>query len=290
MVRLVTPKIVCSVGLLIVAGALVSCGGNKSSIPAQPVPNISGAWEFVAISNTGKVTGIEVALAEGSVLVNGVTQPNGQITANSTQIAYVSLQSAAADIWNITSFGGACEPATTANGLSGSVTAIDSPVQFTFTENGNVFNVTGTLSGDGKSFLNGTYTPDANNTCTGDNGGTITGVAVAKITGNYTGQLCALNDTSSPCSPADTATAAASESSSSSLTLNLNLTGADNTSLTLTGPVTGNAFIAKGTVQGQPVTYYGYYESIKGVPSLYLVNATNTASPNYVGTLAVPQA
>ena len=289
MLRLVTSRMICLSTLLILSCAFLGCGGNKSSIPQQPTPNIAGAWEFIAVSNTGAVTGIEVALTEGSVLVNGVAQPNGQISANSSQIAYVSLQSAGPDIWNVSSFGGACEPGTTDNGLSGSITAIDAPIQFTFTENGNVFSVTGTLSGDGKSLLLGTYAPLTGNACTSDTGGTITGASVAKISGNYAGQICALNDTSSPCSPADSATAAVSENSSSNLTLNLNLTGTDNTSLTLSGPVTGNAFVARGTVQGQPVTYYGYYEPVNNIPSLYMVNATNTASPNYVGTLAVPQ-
>jgi hypothetical protein len=81
-------------------------------------------------------------------------------------------------------------------------------------------------------------------------------------------------------------TATATENSSGLLSLNLALAGTDNTTLTLTGPVTGNAFLLQGTVQGQPVVYSGYYELINNIPSLYLVNATDSASPNYVATLA----
>lgn len=286
MARHSIPGIIRSLVFLMACAVLVSCGGNSSSFPSQPTPNIAGAWEFVAVSNSGSVTGIEVSLSEGSVLVNGVSEPNGQVTATSNQISFVSLSPTTL---NITGFGGTCQPVSTDRALTGSVTAIDSPFQFSFTENGNVFSVTGTLGGDGKSLLNGTYTAQAGNGCAADTGGTITGLAVSKISGTYAGQMCALSDTSSPCQLVDTATAVASENSSSNLTLTLNLTGTDNTSFTLTGPVTGNAFTLQGTIQGQPVIYQGYYEPVKNIPSLYLVNSTNPVAPNYVGTLAVPQ-
>ena len=271
--------------LVVTSAFIMSCGGNRSSIPTPLTPNVAGAWEFMAISNTGAITGIEASISEGQVVVNGMTQPDGKISANSNQIAFVSLSP---NTLNIKEFGGACQPVTTADGLSGSVTSIDAPIQFTFTENGNVFNVSGTLSGDGKSLLNGSYTAQSGNSCTADTGGAISGTMVAKIAGNFLGQMCALGDTSSPCQLRDNATAAAAENSSSNLTLNLTLSGVDNTSLTLAGPVTGNAFQVQGTVQGQVVTYYGYYEVINGVPSIYLVNASNSAAPNYVGTLAIP--
>ena len=277
------------VALAISSTVMMSCGGNRFSITASPTPNIAGAWEFIAVSqtgaNTGAVTGMEVAISEGQVLVNGLTQPNGQISARSDQIAFVSLSPATL---NITEFGGACQSVAGASGLSGSVTSTDAPIQFTFTENGNVFKVMGTLSGDGKSLLNGSYTAQSGNSCTADAGGLITGVMVPRISGNFLGQLCALGDMSSPCQPQDNVTAVASENSSNNLTLNLSLTGTDNASLTLAGPVTGNSFVVQGTVQGQIVTYYGYYEVINDVPSIYLVNATNSAAPNYVGTLAIP--
>ncbi|HYM75056.1 MAG TPA: hypothetical protein VE377_03685 [Candidatus Dormibacteraeota bacterium] len=285
MAMLVAPRITALFTLVVMGGALVSCGGNRLSIPAQTIPNIAGSWEFVAISSSGSVTGIEVALTEGNVLVNGFQQPNGQITATSTQIAFVSLSPTTL---NITGFGGVCQPVTSSNALSGAVTATDSPIQFMFTENGNVFNVNGTLSGDGKSVLNGTYTAQSGNTCSTDTGGTITGLAVPKVSGMYAGTMCPLSTTCSSSQDfTDTVTATATENSSSVLTLNLTLTGTDNASLTLTGPVTGNAFLLQGTVQGQTVVYSGYYEVIKNVPSLYLVNATDSASPNYVATLAV---
>jgi len=52
-----------------------------------------------------------------------------------------------------------------------------------------------------------------------------------------------------------------------------------------------------GTFQGTPVIYYGYYEltydsliNTNDIPTLYFVNATNSATqPAYAGTLTVPQ-
>jgi len=162
---------------------------------------------------------------------------------------------------------------------------------------GSVFNVTATLSGDGKSILNGTYTPQAGNACS-DPGGTITGTQVAKLSGTYAGQMCPL--ASATCSNpqqdfTDTVTATVAEKSVNTLTLSLALQGTDNTTFTMTGSATGNAFSVTGTFQGQTITYLGYYEQIYdstlqiNIPSVYLVNATNPAQPAYVGTLAVPQ-
>ncbi len=294
MLRLVTPKLIVWIALLVVSGTLVSCGGNTSSVAGQPIPNIAGSWEFIASSSDGSITGVEVALTEGQVLVNGVPQPDGQITASGTQIAFVALDSTTL---NATAFGGHCLPITSVNNLGpGSVTALNAPINFTFTENGNLFNVTGTLSGDGKSILNATYTAQTGNTCS-DPGGSITGAVVSKLSGTYTGQMCPPVSTS--CQSAsdftDNVTATVSETSSSTLTLSLLLSGTDNTNFTLSGPVTGNAFSLQGTFQGQTLTYYGYSEQIfdsilqTNVPSLYLVNATTAAQPKYVGTLSVPQ-
>jgi hypothetical protein len=290
---LVASRVVVWTALLIMSSVLISCGGKTSSLQT-PIPNIAGSWEFIAYSNNGTVTGIEVALAEGQVLVDGIEQPNGQITASGTQIAFVALDPASL---NITAFGGNCLPANTANNIaSGSVTALQAPINFTFTENGNLFNVSGTLSGDGTTLLNATYTPQSGNTCS-DPGGTITGNVVPKLAGTYAGQICppasTLCQTSSDFT--DNATATVSENSSLTLSLNLALTGTDNTSFTLSGPVTGNAFILQGTFQGQPLVYYGYGEVAYNAtqransPSIYLVNATNLAQPAYVGTLSLPQ-
>ncbi len=273
------PRFVPLVVLLLFSAALISCAGNGSHISQQSIPNVAGSWEFIAYSNTpgSNATGIEVALQEGKTLLNGIYTPSGQLSASSAQIAFVTLNTTTGDI---VSFGGPCLPtATPSNSLTeGSVSALNAPFNFTLTENGNIFNVTGTLAGDGQSLLNGTYSSPNGSACT--DSGTITGMVVPKVSGTFVGQLTLPDGT------ADSATATFSESSGN-LTVNIVVTGTDNTSFTMTGPVTGNAFSVQGTFQGQTVEYYGYNEVVKSVQSIYFVNATNPAQPEYAGTLGV---
>ena len=291
-------KVFTATSLLILGAVLLSCGGG-TSVSNPPIPNIAGAWEFLAVSSTGSTTGIEVALKEGQSLVNGLMQPDGQITATSAQITFTSLSTVSQNL-NISAFGGGCLPITASNSLGpGSVTALGSPISFTFTENGNVFNVTGTLGGDGQSLLDGTYTAQSGNTCL-DTGGTITGNVVPKLSGMFTGQICppATGTCASAQDFTDAVNATATESSSGTLTLSLAFTSGPDSGATfnLTGPVTGSAFSVSGTFHGQLVTYYGYAEPIfnstlqTSVPSLYLVDATtDPANPGYAGTVALPQ-
>jgi hypothetical protein len=275
------PRFVPLVALLLLSAALMNCAGNGSHIPPQPIPNIAGSWEFIAYSNTpgSKATGIEVALQEGQTLLNGIYTPSGQLSASSAQIAFVTLNPTTG---NIVSFGGQCLPtATPSNSLTeGSVSAFNAPFTFTYTENGNIFEVTGTLAGDGQSLLSGTYASPNGSPCI--DSGTITGMVVPKLSGTFVGNLTLPDGT------ADSTTATLSESSGN-LAVNIVATGTDNTSFTLTGPVTGNSFSVQGTFQGQTVQYYGYNEVVKNVQSIYFVNATDQAHPAYAGTLGVPQ-
>lgn len=287
----VVVKFVAPICLILLSAILISCSGSQSPITTQQpgvVQSVAGPWEFISKSNDGSVTGVEVALAEGTSIVGGLQQPNGQISASNTQIVLVSLNSKTMDL---TQFGGACGPVTAINSLGpGSVTAPGAPITFTLTENGNVFNVSGTLSSDGASLSNGTYAAVGSNSCT-DPGGTITGTMVGKITGAYAGTICP--PLAGPCQSSqsftDSVTGSASENSSGVLTINLVITGTDNTSLTLSGPVTGNAFFVQGTFGGQVLSFQGYSELIPGsggnAHGLYLMNVTDEANPTYAGTL-----
>ena len=297
--------------LAALAIAMVSCSG-KSSNTNTPIPNLSGSWEFIAAStvNPGYSTGIEVALQAGQVFANGGYQENGQISASGQQISFIGFTPAAGlkSTPNIV-FGGNCAPATTnpGNSLTGTISGVGGYLNFTYTENGNVFNVTAILDATDQFIDSGTYTEQAaqagqsNGACNGNTDptiidtGTITGQIVSKLSGTYTGQMCQPLDTS--CAGGDTQdSATATLSGGSTLTVNLLLTGADNTSLTLTGPVTGKAFFVQGTFQGQSVAYEGYYELTYDssdnkfdTPTLYLVNAsTPSAEPTYAGMLTVP--
>jgi len=243
-------KIVVFASLLAFAIVLVSCGGSKSD-PTQPLmPNIAGAWEFILTSNTmpGYTTGLEAALQEGQTLdmSTGTYVYTGQISASSSQISFVGFTPTQAIV-----FGGNCAPAAnnTGNSLTGSISGVGGSMNFTFTENGNVFTVNAILDASGQSIDSGTYTAQSGSACT-DSGTISSGAIVPKLSGMYTGKLT-VNGSS------ESVTATLSESSGN-LTANLLLN--NDTSLTLTGPVTGNAFFVQGSYLGSNVAYYGYYD------------------------------
>jgi len=267
--------------ILALAVALVSCSSSSVSAPgASATPSVAGTWEFLAVSsNGGGTTGIEVALQEGTVLINGVSEPNGDVSATGVnQIAFVCLNSAG----GVISFGGNCAgqsgvcTTTGVNSLSGTADSIGGPFTFTYSENGNAFSVTGTLGSDGQSFVNGTYEQQTGGACV--DSGSVTGLLVPKLTGVYTGKMTLPDGT------VDSVTATLSQSSGI-LTVQIIGSTPENVSFNLTGPVTGHAFAVQGQFGGDPaVAYEGYFEVAH--QSLYFVN---TANPAYTGTLTLQQ-
>jgi hypothetical protein len=280
-------RTISAISLVTFAIVLTACSGSPSSSTNTSnsanvalLPSIAGAWEFKLFSSTGTLSGMEVALQEGQVLTNGMYQPDGAISASGTQMAFVTLDSGTG---LVSGFRGYCPAAgTSANTLSGAITTFGSPLSnFTFTENGNVFNVTATLSGDGQS-MQGTYASTSPSNC--PDSGTFTGTVVSKLSGTYTGNLTLPSCSVAGC---DSASATLSENSSGVATLSLVLTGTDNDTLTLTGPITGNAFSVQGSFQRQTVVLDGYYEIDDNLRTLFLVNA---ATPTQrAGLLTVPQ-
>jgi hypothetical protein len=268
------------------------------------MPDIAGSWEFILASTAqpGYSTGMEVALQEGTTLDTsgaGSYAYTGQISASGTQISFVGFAPGATQTSppNLV-FGGNCPPATdnTGNSLIGSISGVGGSMNFTFTENGNVFNVNAILDASGESIDSGTYTAQSGNVCT-DSGTIVSGKTVSKLSGTYTGQLCQPLDSSCQSGADDNATVTLSQSGTT-LAVSMVLTGADNTSFTLTGPVTGNAFSVQGTFQGSAVSYDGYYEltydsldSAYDIQSVYLQNvACTAANPQTCGSLlTVPQ-
>jgi hypothetical protein len=289
MTRSILPMLLAAIALVLTgcAGSPSKSSNSSTTTTAAQIPSIAGAWEFKLESSSGTLTGIEVALQEGTMLSNGVYMPDGSISASGTQMAFVTLSSTTG---LAAGFGGYCPAGSgSANTLSGAITALDNAISnFTFTENGNAFNVTATLSGDGKSML-GTYQSASGSAC--PDSGTFTGSTVSKLSGTYAGNLTLPSCTANGC---DLATATLSESSSGAATLSLVLTGTNQGSLTLTGPVTGNAFAVQGTLEGQTVVLDGYYELSYNtldqqydLPTLYVVNATTPTQA--AGLLTVPQ-
>jgi len=290
--------------LAVLAGSLLACSSSKPSTGtgSSPSASIAGAWEFTAVSNnstsSSPYTGIEVALQEGQSLVDGVEVPDGQVSATGVkQISFVTITPALAPAVQSVVFSSICQAAgTSGSSLSGTVGSLGAPFSFSYTENGNVFNVTGTLSGDGKSFI-GTYTSAQGGAC--PDTGSITGTAVSKLSGSFAGQLVMPDGTS------QTVTATLGESGSTA-TLSI-VVSASSTLFSPTGPVTGNAFSVSGTYQvsGNAVlaTYYGYSEAIPNpldptgqttIPAIYLVNSadacfTTQQACTQTGLLSVPQ-
>ncbi|MFZ0759327.1 MAG: hypothetical protein WAM69_05190 [Candidatus Sulfotelmatobacter sp.] len=276
--------------LLALAAALISCSGASRVAPAL-MPNIAGSWEFILTSATqpGYSTGLEVALQEGQSLDTdgpGYYVYTGQLSASGQQLNFVGLTPTGG-----VTFGGNCPPAVdnTGNSLTGSISGLGGSMNFTFTENGNVFNVTAALDASGASIDSGTYSAQSGSAC--NDSGTIIGGIVPKLSGTYTGQICQPLDSS--CGTQDNATVTLSESGTT-LTANILLTGADNTSFSVAGPVTGNEFSVQGTFQGTTIAYYGYYElthdagtGVDDLPSLYLVNTANPSQR--AGLLTVQQ-
>ena len=67
-----------AVALLVLSAFLINCGSSKPTLPPQTPPNIAGEWEFIAVSQNGETTGIEVALAEGQVLSGEIMVPTAR--------------------------------------------------------------------------------------------------------------------------------------------------------------------------------------------------------------------
>ncbi len=275
---------------------MASCGGGKGYQPTL-YPSMAGQWEFVTTSTQtpGIQTNIEANVQQPQNLVNGVYQPTNLLSAaGNQQIAFLGVVPTALNqVPNLT-FDGNC-PGTGADSLSGTVDA-NYNVSLTYSQNGNLFTATGSLSSDHKSIL-GTYASQSGSPC--NDSGTFTGTSVAKLGGIYTGALCSPSVSSCqfPQGAADNATATLSQSGST-LTMNMVVTGVDNTSFSLTGPVTGNKFTVQGTFnvggQAQTVVYDGYYlptydciTQAIDLPSLYLVDTTQISSGNLYGQVAL---
>jgi hypothetical protein len=308
-------KIIVRILLLTFVATLVSCSGSKTSSTTStvpPMPNISGNWEFVAVStaSSGYSTAVEAALQQAQVFdsTTGLYNEASQISASGAQLGFVGLNNLGGNASQSIVFGGNCTAAsnTFADALSGSITGLAGSMNFTYTEAGNTFNVVATLSADGKSMA-GTYSEQApeggqtNGVCSGSSldDGNITGAVASKLSGTYFGQLCEPLDTLCTAGAKDSATATLSESSSGNLTVNMVLTGVDNATFTLTGTATANVFSVQGTFMGSTVSYDGYFQNaydqadgLYDIPTLYLANVdltTTPPSPTYAGTLTVPQ-
>jgi hypothetical protein len=166
-------------------------------------------------------------------------------------------------------FGGNCSPVGT-NTFTGTVSSSNA-VTITLTENATVYTLTGTVTGTGKT-MTGTYKFQSG-TC--HDSGTFVGQQVAQISGTYSGTLNLTN-------ASDSASAVMAEVPGG-FTETLTLTGVDNETDILTGFVVGSVFSVQGTVEGQSISHYGYYDATEN--AVFMVDAT---SGNLLGILHAP--
>jgi hypothetical protein len=250
--------------LLLLAGC--GSGSTTTTTTTTPVISISGPWAITAQSQEqlGNSTLIESNIQQATE--TGATDSE---TINATGVDQLVLfgQHPSGGLF----FGGLC-PGATAEGLTGTLSSTGA-LALTLTEGAATYTLTGTVNSSGNS-LSGTYL-FVNGIC--PDSGTFTGVQVSALAGSYAGDLIFTNGNH------DHATATLTEGVPSSFTVALTLTGDDNTTVTLTGFVVGNAFSVQGTLNGQAVSYYGYYALSQ--KAVYLVDASTGIA---VGTLFTP--
>jgi hypothetical protein len=250
------------VGLLLVLLALLpGCGGGSSSSSSTTttatIPQIAGSWEI-------KMQSVEQP-GYSTLIETNMQQSSGTLSASGGNQIILIGEHPSGGLY----FGGNCSPVGT-NTFTGTVSSSDA-VTITLTENATVYPLTGTVTGTGKT-MTGTYKFQSG-IC--HDSGSFVGQQVAQISGTYSGTLNLPN-------ASDTASAVMAEVPGG-FTETLTLAGVDNETDTLTGFVVGSVFSVQGTVEGQSVSYYGYYDSNEN--AVFMVDAT---SGNLLGILHAP--
>ena len=220
----------------------LSCGGGTR---VTPNASVSGAYEFVVTSNvTGGVT-----LVEANLAANG--NRSGATGTNQVQVLTFEQK-----IWYVN---GIC-PGNTPGQNSVASSTSGNNISLTFNEGGNAFSGQGVLSG---STINANYSI-SNSSCPdltgltgyppGTDSGGIVGNQVPKLTGTYSGPLTLPDGT-------DNAALTLSENPDFSLAVSAELTGpVDNGTFTFSGAAVGNIVFVSGSVNGQTLSLFGYYD------------------------------
>jgi hypothetical protein len=245
--------------LLILLALLLGCGGgtSSSSTTTATIPQIAGSWEI-------KMPSIEQP-GYSTLIETNMQQSSGTLSASGGNQIMLIGEHPTGGLY----FGGNCSPVGT-NTFTGTVSSSDA-VTITLTENATVYTLTGTVTGTGKT-MTGTYKFQSG-TC--HDSGTFVGQQVAQISGTYSGTLNLTN-------ASDSASAVMAEVPGG-FTETLTLTGVDNETDILTGFVVGSVFSVQGTVEGQSISYYGYYDTTEN--AVFMVDAT---SGNLLGILHAP--
>jgi hypothetical protein len=231
--------------ITLLAALLIStlcCGGATR---VAPNANVSGAYEFVVTSNvTGGVT-----LVEANLAANG--NQSGATGANQVQVLTFEQKN-----WYVN---GICPGSTPGQNSVASNTSGNN-ISLTFNEGGNAFSGQGVLNGttiNANYSINNSSCPDLTGLTgypPGTDSGGIVGNQVPKLTGTYSGPLSLPDGT-------DNAALTLSENPDLSLAVSAQLTGpADNGIFTFSGAAVGNIVFVSGSVNGQNLNLFGYYD------------------------------
>ncbi len=232
---------VFAIALALLVVLMASCGGN-STLP--PSSGVSGAYEFVVTSNvSGGVTLVEANLA---------AKGNQSTATGPSQVQILTLEK---KNWYVN---GVCAGKTpgknsVAAGVSGGNVAL------TFNEGGNAFPGQGVLTG---AEITGNYSVTDSN-CPdlvglsfppGSDSGGFVGNQVPALAGTFSGSLNLPDGT-------DDVALTLSEGPNNALTVNAQVTGvADNGMFTLKGSAVGNIMFVYGSVNGQSLSLFGYFD------------------------------
>jgi len=218
---------------------------------------ISGAWEFLAVSSAGATT-----LIEADITANG--SQSSASGPNQIQTATYS-----GGVWYVN---GDCVSASPGqNSMSSTVSG--NSITLNFNEGGNTFTGQGTLNGNS---ISGTYS-GSNPNCSSS--GTFTGRPVPNLGGTFSGTLNFPDG-------ADNVTATLTEGNSYGLNVQTTLSGIDNGSFTFAGSAVANVMFVSGSVNGNPFSLFGYFDStgqFTGTPNSIAVFDDDTLA--YYGLL-----
>jgi len=232
-----------TVGLTLLLLLTGSCGGGSASNAST---SVSGAYEFVVTSTvTGGVTLIEANLSASG----------DQSTANGA--GEVQVLTFEKKIWYVN---GICPGNSPGQNNVAVNLGNNNDVALTFDEGGNTLPGQGVLVG---ATINGNYAVSGSN-CPdlvgvvgfppGTDSGGIVGNQVPNLSGTFAGSLTLPNGP-------DDAALTLTENTDHTLTVSAALTGqVDNGTFTLTGTAVGNIMFVSGTISGQTVDLFGYYD------------------------------
>jgi hypothetical protein len=247
----------CIASLTLLLALTVGCGGGGSAPTSNAA--ISGPYEFVVTSN---VTG-------GTTLVEANLTPDGnKSSANGpSQAQILTFEN---KTWYVNGICAGTDPGQ--NSVTASVS--NNGISLTFDEGGNALSGQGVVTGSAVAAnysITDSKCPDLVGIVgypAGTDSGGITGNPVPDLGGTFAGSLTLPDGTYN-------AALGLTEAADHSLAVNANLNGpGGNGNSTLSGSAVGNVMFVSGTVNGKPLTLFGYFDStgrFTGFPKSMLV-------------------